>query len=74
MVKKLEELGIGRPSTYAATISTIQHRKYVLKQTTEPKQREIAAIIVKEGSLKKKSAQRILVQKKASFSLLQKEQ
>ena len=38
LVKKLEELGIGRPSTYAATISTIQSRKYVIKQTTEAKQ------------------------------------
>jgi len=52
LVKKLEELGIGRPSTYAATISTIQNRKYVLKQTTEAKQREINAIIVENGELK----------------------
>ena len=52
LVKKLEELGIGRPSTYAATISTIQNRKYVVKQTTEAKQREIQAIIVKNGELK----------------------
>ena len=52
LVKKLEELGIGRPSTYAATISTIQNRKYVVKQTTESKQREIQAIIVKDGELK----------------------
>ena len=52
LVKKLEELGIGRPSTYAATISTIQHRKYVLKQTIDPKQREVSAIIVKDGILK----------------------
>ncbi len=51
LVKKLEELGIGRPSTYAATISTIQSRKYVIKQTTEAKQREIRAIIVKNGEL-----------------------
>ena len=35
LVKKLEELGIGRPSTYAPTISTIQNRKYVLKETRE---------------------------------------
>ena len=31
LVRKLEELGIGRPSTYAPTISTIQNRKYVEK-------------------------------------------
>jgi DNA topoisomerase-1 len=32
LVKKLEELGIGRPSTYAPTISTIQNRNYVIKK------------------------------------------
>ncbi|MBC8265963.1 MAG: type I DNA topoisomerase [Flavobacteriales bacterium] len=57
LVKKLEELGIGRPSTYAATISTIQNRKYVIKQTTEAKQREIQAIIVKDGQLKEEKRQ-----------------
>ena len=35
LVKKLEELGIGRPSTYAPTISTIQNRKYIEKGTFE---------------------------------------
>ncbi|MCK5520872.1 MAG: type I DNA topoisomerase, partial [Candidatus Marinimicrobia bacterium] len=35
LVKKLEELGIGRPSTYAPTISTIQKRGYVLKESRE---------------------------------------
>ena len=35
LVKKLEELGIGRPSTYAPTISTIQNRKYVEKGTID---------------------------------------
>ncbi len=57
LVKKLEELGIGRPSTYAATISTIQNRKYVIKQTTEAKQREIRAIIVKDGELTEEKRQ-----------------
>lgn len=40
LVKKLEELGIGRPSTYAPTISTIQKRNYVLKDSLEGTQRE----------------------------------
>lgn len=39
LVKKLEELGIGRPSTYAPTISTIQRRNYVSKETRDGKER-----------------------------------
>lgn len=39
LVKKLEELGIGRPSTYAPTISTIQNRGYVVKEDREGRQR-----------------------------------
>ncbi len=39
LVKRLEELGIGRPSTYAPTISTIQRREYVLKGMVEGKER-----------------------------------
>ncbi len=40
LVKKLEELGIGRPSTYAPTISTIQKRGYVVKEIREGKERK----------------------------------
>lgn len=39
LVKRLEELGIGRPSTYAPTISTIQRRQYIEKGTVEGKER-----------------------------------
>ncbi len=40
LVKKLEEMGIGRPSTYAPTISTIQKRNYVIKESRDGKERE----------------------------------
>lgn len=40
LVKKLEELGIGRPSTYAPTISTIQKRNYVIKESRDGRERE----------------------------------
>ncbi len=42
LVKKMEELGIGRPSTYASTINTIQARTYVVKQDLEGKARSYA--------------------------------
>lgn len=41
LVRKLEELGIGRPSTYAPTIQTIQNREYVDKREILPQEREI---------------------------------
>lgn len=40
LVKKLEEMGIGRPSTYAPTISTVQKRGYVVKESREGKERK----------------------------------
>lgn len=47
LVKKLEELGIGRPSTYAPTITTIQNRGYVVKEDRPGTQREFALISLK---------------------------
>jgi DNA topoisomerase-1 len=51
LVKKLEELGIGRPSTYAPTISTIQNRGYVVKEDREGKQRLFQSISLKDGQV-----------------------
>ena len=51
LVKKLEELGIGRPSTYAPTISTIQSRGYVVKGTIEGKERKYTQLVLEGGQL-----------------------
>ncbi|RZM21503.1 MAG: DNA topoisomerase I, partial [Pedobacter sp.] len=50
-VKKLEELGIGRPSTYAPTISTIQNRGYVVKEEREGRQRAFNTIMLADGKI-----------------------
>ena len=50
LVKKLEELGIGRPSTYAPTISTIQNRGYVVKEDREGKQRAFRVLTLNAKS------------------------
>jgi DNA topoisomerase-1 len=50
LVRKLEELGIGRPSTYAPTISTIQTRGYVEKTDLEGTEREIIEFTLENGS------------------------
>jgi len=51
LVKRLEELGIGRPSTYAPTISTIQRREYVEKGTVEGKERAYIQLVFKNDSV-----------------------
>ena len=51
LVKKLEELGIGRPSTYAPTISTIVKRNYVVKESREGKPRAFQQIVLNESGL-----------------------
>ena len=54
LVRKLEELGIGRPSTYAPTISTIQNRKYVEKGDRTATKREFNELKLKDGKISDK--------------------
>ena len=56
LVKRLEELGIGRPSTYAPTISTIIARGYVEKQSKPAKKRTYRQLTLSNGKLTEKSA------------------
>ncbi len=53
LVKKLEELGIGRPSTYAPTISTIQKRNYVVKEARDGVERKFMVHTLKDAKVTK---------------------
>jgi DNA topoisomerase-1 len=53
LVKKLEELGIGRPSTYAPTISTVQNRGYVVKEDRDGRKRDFVSMVLTNGTINK---------------------
>ena len=56
LVKRLEELGIGRPSTYAPTITTIQNRNYVVKEDRDGTERIFDIITLKNGKISEKNS------------------
>jgi DNA topoisomerase-1 len=51
LVRKLEEMGIGRPSTYAPTISTVQDRGYVIKGDLEGEEKELTKLVLKAKNI-----------------------
>ena len=67
LVKKLEELGIGRPSTYAPTISTVQKRGYVVKEDREGKERKYKQLTLQSNKTSSESKTEVTGAEKAKL-------
>lgn len=68
LVKKLEELGIGRPSTFAPTISTIQKREYVLRENRDGEEKKIALLTLSpDGQITTKAGKEVIGSEKAKM-------
>ncbi|ELR72414.1 DNA topoisomerase I [Fulvivirga imtechensis AK7] len=67
LVKKLEEMGIGRPSTYAPTISTIQKRNYVIKENREGTERNYMVMRLKDNSIQSKTLTEVVGTEKSKL-------
>ena len=59
LVKKLEEMGIGRPSTYAPTVSTIEKREYVVKEWRDGKTRTYIELVLGNGKIERMEKQEV---------------
>ncbi len=68
LVKRLEELGIGRPSTYAPTISTVINRGYVVKQNKDGVKRDYAVLTLERNEIEEKVASEMTGREKNKLS------